>query len=280
MDINFNKFRTNIGSLFKHVILIVFSLFVLGPIYWLLVSSLKSRKDVLSIPSTWFPHTLHFENFVKIFQEIPLMRFFTNSIFISFVSIVCSLFFCTLAAYGLAKFNIPFKRILLLLLVSTSLLPIATILIPLYSLALDLHIVNTLFGLVFPYLISGYGILIIYQSMISIPNSIIESARIDGAGEITILFRIVFPLIRPALFSMSIFIFILTWKEFLWPLIVAHTEKLYNLPVGLAFFQYSYYPMWELFSAVGVLAILPVVIVFIKFQKNYIETITYSGLKG
>ena len=114
MDINFNKFRTNIGSLFKHVILIVFSLFVLGPIYWLLVSSLKSRKDVLSIPSTWFPHTLHFENFVKIFQEIPLMRFFTNSIFISFVSIVSSLFFCTLAAYGLAKFNIPFKRILLL----------------------------------------------------------------------------------------------------------------------------------------------------------------------
>jgi len=271
--------RKIISSVGRHVLLIVVSFAILLPVFWLVECSIKSRQDVLEIPVKWIPTKVHLINFVEIFNQLPYSRYFMNSVAITSVAIISNVLLCSMAGYALAKFKIPGRRILLLVILSTGMVQLAAVLIPLYTIALRLHLLNTYIGLMLPWFVNGYGVLIMRQSIITIPDALIESARIDGASELTIFFRIIIPLAKPGLVSTAIFVYVSTWNEFIWPLVIADSEKLFTLPVGIAYFQTSYYQQWNLFMAAALLAILPSIIIFSRFQRQYMKSLALSGIK-
>jgi len=235
-------------------------------------------QDVRATPVHILPPTWHPENYVDLFTRFRVGRYLTNSVIVTGVVVLLNIVFSTLAGYSLAKYDFPGRNLIFGFILSTIMVPFAVILIPLYLIVRTFGWVNTYQGLIMPFALSAFGIFLMRQYMLALPNEYLDAARIDGASEITIFWRIVMPLARPAVITLAIVTFVGNWDEFLWPLIVATEDRYRTLPVGLAAFLQDYQNEWHLLMAGAVVAATPVVLLFLLMQGRFLESM--AGLSG
>lgn len=257
-------------------------LVMLAPFIWMVSTSFKYNWDAISYPPKFFPQEFAgFSSYVRVFTDIPFFKFFTNSVLVATAVTLGALFSSSLAGYIFAKFEFKGRDALFIGILATMMIPFEVILIPLYLIVRGMGLVNSLWALIIPGLVSAYGIFLSRQFMTGIPSALIDAARIDGCGEFQIYVRIVMPLSKPVLSALGIFVFMANWDSFIWPLLVLDDLTKRTLPLGLALFRQQFGVMdWNVIMAGALISILPVMTVFFFAQKSFIEGIALSGLKG
>lgn len=253
------------------------------PMYFMFSSSFKAETEIFAAPIHWLPHEFQgLRNFQLGFELVPLARFFFNSAFMATTDVIVTVFFSAMAGYGFAKFRFRGRRVLFVFVISTITVPFQILVVPLFIQMRSFGWDDSYAGLIIPGIMNAFGVFMMRQFAYSIPDELLDSARIDGAGEFRIFWRIVFPLLAPASASLAIIIFLFSWNNFLWPLIIIKDQTLQTLPVGLTVFTQPHtdQPKWAVAMAVSTLATLPVAMLFVFFQRYFIEGIVLSGLKG
>jgi len=273
------KSERKIRNLIALAILLTGLIIMLFPLFWMVLSAFKTDVDVYSYPPKWFPSSWSFNNFSRVFKMVPFGRYYLNSIFVTTLSTVGQVFISILAAYPLARLRFPFKNLIFMLIVATMLIPFAVIMIPLFMIISNLNWIDTYQGLIVPFLFSGFSIIFLVQFFTTVPRDLEDAAKIDGCGYFKILFNVILPNTKPAIATISIFTFLQHWTEYLWPLIVINTTEMRTLPVGLRYLMTEGGREYNLMMAASLMAILPVVIVYIFCEKRIIESITLTGLK-
>ncbi|WP_448593945.1 carbohydrate ABC transporter permease [Thermoflexus hugenholtzii] len=256
------------------------SVVMLLPLAWMTSSAFKPLHEVMRIPPTWIPEEPTLENFRAVFAQFPFGRYFLNSLITSSLVTLSVLITSAMAGYALARFQFPGRDVLFIMILASLMIPFQTRMIPIYQLAITLHLQDTLLGVMFPWLVDAFGIFLMRQFMLTIPSDLIDAARIDGASEWRIFWAIMLPLVRPALAALAIFTFLGAWEEFLWPLIITSSDASRTIPVGLQFFseQYGTNIHWQMAGAL--IAALPMLVVFFLLQRQIIEGIALTGMKG
>lgn len=269
-------------NIFVYVSLFIGSVVMVMPFIWMVLTSLKDNPELLRIPPKWLPdNILNFKNYFKVLFDFDFKRFFLNSFVVSFGNTFFTVLFSSLGGYAFSKFKFPGKEVIFFSLVIAAItIPQEVLVIPQYILATKLHLINTYPGLMMPGLISAFGIFIMRQFCDGIPNDYIDAARLDGFSEIGIYIKIILPLTKPAIATLSIIKFIGTWNEFMWPLIIATSDKMKTMTVGMAAFTGEWFVDNGAISAASFISILPMLIVFIILQKYVIKGMTMTGLKG
>lgn len=270
-----------LGQMLLYAVMIVGLLVFCIPLYYMISTSFKTEAEVFAIPVHWIPENFKPSNYPEAFEVAPFGRYFYNSLVVAIVVVLTTLFFSALAGYGFAKFSFPGRRISFLFVLSTMMIPFQVLLIPLYVVVYNFGWTNSYAGLIIPGAISAFGVFLMRQACLTLPDELLDAARIDGANEVGIFLRIVLPLLKPALATLAILTFLGSWNNFLWPLIVVTKADLFTLPVGMTVFQQPLRaPYWTYIMAVSTVATVPVVIVFVALQRYFIEGVVLSGLKG
>ncbi|MGN9909418.1 carbohydrate ABC transporter permease [Phytohabitans sp. LJ34] len=255
-------------------------LVVVGPFLWAALSSLKPEAEIRRIPGTWWPQTITLDNYDELLSRLDFPQAFANSAIVAVLTTVGNLVFCSLLGYALAKLRFPGRRALFLVVLGTLMVPSMVTFVPQFVMVSNLGLVNSYGGLILPFLATPFGVFLMRQYLLSIPDELIEAARVDGAGELRIFARIVLPLCGPALATLTILTFLASWNNFLWPLVVATTEDKYTLPVALALYSVGQNRIdFGLVLAGAVAVLLPVVIVFVLLQRHFLRGIATTGLK-
>ena len=269
-----------IGTSAAYVVLAVLSIAMIFPFFWMLMSSFKDASQIFT--PRLVPEHPTIDNYIQILftgnSKFP--QWFINSAIVAICTTTSVLFFDSLLGYTLAKFVFPGKKIIFLLIISTLMIPTEMLVIPWYALSRAMKWGNTYWGIMFPGMISAFGVFLMRQFMTTIPNDLLDAARIDGMGELNIFIKIVLPLVSPALATLAIFNFIGNWNAFLWPLIVASKPRMFTLPVGLANFSGEAGSDWHLIMTGATVSMLPLIIIFLIFQKQIVRGIAMTGLKG
>ena len=267
------------GRTWLYLILIATSILMVIPFYWSVGSSLKLEQFVFANPPQWWPTPLTLKNYVSVLTKIQFPRYFLNSVFVSGVTTLAHVFFDTLAAYAFAKLAFPGRDKLFFIMLLGLMVPFQVNLIPLYRIMATLHWTNTYLALIVPNLTSIFGIFMMRQFLISIPNDLLDAGRIDGCDEFGVFWRIVIPLALPGISTLIILTFMGTWNDFLWPRIVTSSESLFTLPVGLAQLQMKNTSNVAQIMAGTVLTALPMILVFLFMQRQFTEGMTAGALK-
>lgn len=274
-----SKSTPSVGSILRTASLITLTLIVLIPVAWFMLSSFKDLTDLSARPPKLLPTRWATENYTEAFKMYDYIRYFTNSVIVTVLATALTLLINSMAAYGFAKYNFRGRDGLFVLTLAMIMIPLQVILIPIYLVVSSLGLVNTYWGMIIPAAATPTGVFIIRQYMLTIPDELIESARIDGAGEFRIYARIVLPLARPALAVVAIFSVLWRWNDFLWPLLIAQDERLYTLPVALALLNGQLVVPYPVVLAMSVMSIIPVLLIFIFMQRQLIQGIAHTGLK-
>ena len=253
-------------------------LFIL-PILWMVSASVQPGENMYNLHVDWIPKVFHFENYSHPMTSAPFPRYFLNSGIVSLIVMVTNVVFCTMAGYGLAKFQFRGSRLVLLIILSTLMLPLEVTLVPTFLVIHKFDWIDTYQGVVAPLLIDAFGIFLMRQSILAIPTDYIEAARIDGAGEIRILVQIIVPQCLPALAVLAIFSFRDSWDQFLWPLTVISSDHLRTFPIGLVQYGEDYGNPPTEQMAISVLATIPVFVLFALLQRAINRGFGLSGLK-
>lgn len=261
------------------ILLAALALAFIIPILWMVVMSFQSGDKMFQLRTEWIPAVWHFENYPNAISRAPFIQYFINSGIVSFAVMAGNVVFCTLAGYGLAKFRFPGSTFVLLLILSTLMLPLEVTLVPTFLVIHKFEWINTLQGVIAPLLIDAFGIFLMRQSMISIPSDYIEAARIDGAGELRILLQIIIPQCLPALAVLAIFSFRDSWDQFLWPLTVISKDDLRTFPLGLVQFGEDYGNPPTEQMVIAALATVPTFVLFAVLQRAVNRGFGLSGLK-
>ena len=272
------KFRLNLA----YPILIFGSLISLLPFAWMILSSFKTLREIRQIPPTFFPQEFTLDNYQKVLtdKDLPLGIFYRNSAIIALANVVQVLFTSSLFGYIFAKFEFKGKKVLFWFIMSLMMIPSQMTMIPGYLILAKLKLINNLLGLIIPAAIDAFGIFLFRQFALSIPNELLDAARVDGAGEFQIYRLIVLPQLGPALATFGMLTFMFNWNAYLWPLIVLTEKNVRTLPIILTWFSNQMVDKTNLTMAASVLVILPVLIVFLFVQRWIVEGITLSGMKG
>ena len=283
-----------------YILLSAIALMMLFPLLWMISTSLKSpsAENVLSFPPQLLPQQPTLENFGSILQQkVPacdlrnhslvntilcssFVRYLGNSTLVAVLTVVLNLLFCSLAAYPLARLNFRGRDLIFAGVVSTIMIPFQIVMIPLYILSVQLGLKNSYLGIIFPSLASAFGIFLLRQAFRNVPKELEEAARMDGCSELGIWWHVMLPAIRPALVTLAIFVFIGSWSDFLWPLIILDRPEYYTLPLGVSKLEGTFGRNWRLISAGSVISIAPVLCLFLLLQRYIIPTDTGSGVKG
>jgi multiple sugar transport system permease protein len=272
--------RDRAAKIILHTILGGCALVVVGPFLWLLISSVKPEGEIRRIPPSWWPEQFTLEHYRELFTRLDFPQFFANSVLVAVAVTVGNLVFCSALGYALAKLRFPGKRLLFALVLGLLMVPGMVLFVPQFVLVSNLGLVNTYAGLILPYLAGPFGVFLMRQYLLSIPDDLLEAARVDGAGEFRIFWKIVLPLCRPALATLGILTFLASWNNFLWPLVVATTEDKYTLPVALALYSIGQNRInFGLLLAGSVVVVLPIVVVFLLLQRHFLRGIATTGLK-
>ncbi|MGL9744274.1 carbohydrate ABC transporter permease [Enterococcus sp. DIV1368e] len=261
-------------------LLLIFSLLTLIPFIWMISASFKANNDVFSVPIQWIPKTWHPENYSVIWTRIPLLTFFKNTAILSIVITLIQLFTSSFAAYGFSKMHFKGRNLLFLAYIGTIAVPWQSYMIPQFIMMRQLGLSDTLLSLILLQAFSAFGVFLLKQYYSSIPDSLCESARIDGLSEWGIYRRIILPLTKPALASLTIITFVNTWNDYMGPFIYLSSTENKTIQLGLKMFVGLYDTEYALIMAASVLSVLPVAIVFLAMQKYFVEGITSSGVKG
>lgn len=277
------RLRRRIRNLILVSVALLISLVFFFPVYLMFSSSFKAEGEIFAIPMHWLPHEFQgLRQYERAFAETRLERWYINSIVIAAIQTVATVFFGALAGYGFAKFRFPGRNILFLFILSIMTVPFQILVIPMFVLVRQLGWHNTYAGIIMPGLISAFGVFMMRQFAYSIPDELLDASRIDGASEFSIFRRIVLPMLKPAAASLAIITFLFSWNNFLWPLVIAQNRDLVTLPVGLTYFSQSLdrEPLWAVAMAVSTMATIPVILLFLFFQRYFIEGMMVSGIKG
>lgn len=267
------------GQVLTYAALIGLSLLVLAPIGWMVLSSFKTRAELADRPPAPLPDSLAPTNYTEALSRFDFGVYLSNSVIVTVGATVLTLVINSMAAYGLAKYNFRGRTVLFLVTLGTIMVPLQIILIPVYQVAAQLGMVNSLWGLIIPPAATPTGVFLLRQYMLTIPDELIEAARIDGAGEFRIFVQIVLPLCRSAIAVVTIFSVIWRWNDFLWPLIIAQSQDKYTLPVALAQFNSQEVVPFNYILAMSVVSMIPVVLVFLVMQRQIMRGIASTGLK-
>ncbi len=244
----------------------------------MLAASVKPQSESLQYPPTLLPQQVTFEYLGRLFTELNFMRYLINTISVVFISMF-GLLFMSMAGYAFAKFKFRGQRFLFFLVLATMMIPVQVTMIPTYLILNGLNLTNTLVGIALPTLVSGFNIFLFRQFMTTVPTELLEAARLDGASEWRTFWQIVIPISKPILAVQVVLTFITGWNSFLWPLIIASDQNLYTLSVGLALLNQQVATNPSLQMAGASLMVVPVMIVFIVFQRYVIQGFALSGLK-
>lgn len=277
---NFQKSsKFSIKRFVLYIVLIASSFTMVIPFYWSIITSLKFEQFVYTNPPQWFPSPATLQNFFNVFTKIHFGKFFLNSVFVTIVITLGHVFFDTLAAYAFSKLKFPGRDKIFFLLLFGLMVPFQVNLIPLYRIMGILGWNNSYLALIIPNLTSVFGIFMMRQFMLTIPDDLLDAGRIDGCGEFSLFWKIVAPLALPGIATLIILTFMGAWNDFLWPRIVINSETLFTLPVGLAQLQDKNTSNVALIMAGTVLSALPMIIVFLFMQRQFIEGMTAGAIK-
>ena len=270
-----------IATIIFYGFLTALGLLMILPLLWMVSLASRPLSEVFVLPVTLIPNKFAlFQSIDSAMHRLPVTRFYFNSVYIATATTVSQLFFCSLAGFAFAKYEFRGREILFTLVLATGMIPFMAIVIPLFIVVRDLGWLDSYTGLIVPSLVSPFGVFLMRQFISGMPDELLDAARIDGAREIGIYFRIVLPLIRPALATLTIFSFLASWDSFLWPLVVTNRTELYPLTLGLGKFQGEHFTVWNELMAVAFISVLPSLIVFILFQRYFVKGIVISGIKG
>jgi alpha-1,4-digalacturonate transport system permease protein len=267
------------ANLFVWLVLVIGALVVAFPLYWMFATAVRPKKEIFSGGFDLVPSTLVWSNFSDAWNKLPWDQFYINSIAIAAIAVPITVFINLLAGYTFAKYKFPGRDILFLLMISTLMIPIQVIMVPEFLIVAKLGWVNTWWGVLVPRAAEAFGLFMVRQFMVSIPDELIEAARLDGAGEFTIFRRVVLPLSWPVIAVLSIFTFMWRWNDFAWPLVVLQEQSAYTVPLGLSLMQGQYFTDWTGLMSMSLLSIIPMMLVFVFFQRYFIQGIASTGLK-
>ena len=264
-----------------YAVLGAIALVMLLPLLWLVSTSLKSPdENIFQFPPQLIPQHPTINNFIQVWQNNPFGQYLFNSIFVAILTVSLNLLFCSLAAYPLARLEFRGRDWIFTALVSTIAIPFQIVMIPLFILTVQLGLRNSYLGIIFPAIASAFGIFLLRQAFAGVPKEMEEAARMDGCSELGLWWFVMLPAIRPALVTLAIFVFIGSWSDFLWPLIVLDQPELYTLPLGVATLAGTFSLDWRLIAAGSVISIVPVLVFFLLIQRYIVPTQTGSGVKG
>ena len=269
-----------IKQIIAFVILTLGLVVVLFPFFWMILSAFKSQMDVYSYPPSWFPKVWNFDNFGKVFEMVPFGRYYINSIITTILATFGQLWVSIFAAYSLSRLNFPFKKTIFSFILSTMLMPFVVTMIPTFLIVSGLHWIDTYQGLIVPFLFSGFSIIFLTQFFMSIPMDLQDAARIDGCGYFRILFAVILPNTRSAIATITLFTFLGQWRSYIWPLIVTNTTEMRTLPIGLRYLISEGGSEYHLMMAASLMAIVPVLLLYIFSEKQFIKSVTMTGLKS
>lgn len=270
-----------LGLLACHAILMAGAVLMVLPMVWMFVTAFKPQTEIALWPPTFLPQSWTTENFTGAFQAAPFARFFANSVFIALASTACIMLSSLVAGAVFAKYRFPGRTLLFGLVLATAIVPFEAYMIPLYIQLVGLEWINTYQGIILPYLFMAFGIFLMRQHVASaIPGELMEAARVDGAGEWWILRRVIAPLSGNALAAVGIFAFIQGWGIFVWPLLIANDQNLFNMELGLTAFQFRFSSDTGKLMAGSVVSVVPMLIVFLLMRRRIIENMALTGLKG
>lgn len=260
------------------IVLTLGGILVAIPFIWMILSAFKPESEVLQLTPTLWPETFTTENFIYLFENMNFAVYLRNTIIIVLCSFV-GLFFNAMAGYAFAKYKFKGREKLFYLVLATMMIPGQVTMIPVYLILNQMGLTNTMAGVVLPGLVGAFSIFLFRQFMSTIPDELLEAARLDGASEFRVFMQLILPISKPIMAVQGILTFIAGWNSFLWPLIIANDESLYTLSVGLSLLKGQYGGNFALQMAGSTFMVVPIVIIFIIFQKHIIEGYTISGMK-
>ncbi|WP_309065723.1 carbohydrate ABC transporter permease [Microbacterium sp.] len=264
----------------NYTALIVITVFMLLPFVWVLFGSFKTQAEFLSDPGAWLPQAVQFDNYVRLFAERGFGTYLTNSIIVSVVVIIGNVLFSAMAGYALAKLRFRGRGAVFPLVIVSMIVPYVALFVPQFVLVVQFGLVDTLTAVILPLLVMPLSVFIMRQFAHSVPFELMEAARLDGASEARLFFGIFLPLTGPGLATVGILSFLASWNNFLWPLVVAQSQKTYTAPVGLAVAsQASNTISFGLLLAGAMVVLLPILILFLFLQKYFIQGVATAGLK-
>ena len=253
---------------------------MLAPFVWMVLTSFMDDLEVFTFPPKFVPDEWLWQNWLEALTTLPFGRFFLNSMLMSIGIAIGQLFFCSMAAYSFARIRFPGRDALFLAFLSFMMVPVIVLLIPRFLLVNAFVWVDTFWALIVPEVVSVWGIFLLRQFFLSLPRDLEDAARIDGAGEWTIFWRIILPLSKPALATLGVFAFVASWQSFLWPLIATRSLEMRPIEVGIASFHSIYSDNWPLQMAAATAAVLPLLVLFFFAQRYFVRGIALTGMKG
>lgn len=267
---------TRISRVVILFLLFAVTVITVGPYLWLVSTSLKCAEELFQFPPAFIPKDFVFENYPGVWNAIPFEKYFINSLIVTIVTVILTVFFSSLAGFALARFQFRGRNFLFFLILSTIMIPQEVIIIPLYTIILKMRLADTLIGVILPFAISGFAVFMMRQAYLSIPKEIEEAGIMDGCSYLKLWWKVMMPMTKPTIATLTIFTFISTWGDFLWPLIVLKSPENYTLQVGLSYMIGTFINNYRFVAAGAVLATIPMIIVFLLMQK-YFERGIFAG---
>jgi len=276
----------DIKKILAHLFLLILSIISVGPFIWLISTAMKSpNEDIFSYPPVFIPSQPTIENFIGVWNKVPFGDYLWNSIIVSIFTILLNLVLSSLAAYPLARMKFKGKNFVFYAILSTIMVPFQVIMIPIYLMTLKLNLVDSVSniagfaGLILPFAVNAFGIFLMRQAFLTIPKELEEAAVIDGCSAFDIWWRVMMPLVKPALATLAIFTFVGAWSEFLWPSIVLTKQEMYTLPVGINHLQGVFSANWRYIAAGAIISTIPILVLFLALQRYFIGGTTQGAVK-
>lgn len=271
-----NIYKKHFGKFIKNFFLILFGLLSIFPFLWIISTSFKGVEEIFSYPPTLIPHNFNFSNYIEVWKATPLDKYFANSLLIAFICSLLNVIIASMAGFALAKINHKHKKFFFLLILAAMLAPREAIVIPLYVIVLNLGWADTLLGASVPVAIEAMSIIMMRNAFLAIPEEIREAAIIDGCNTFQIFRKVMLPMTIPTLTTVCLFSFIGSWGDFLWPIIILKSQDNYTLQVGLSYMLGTFTGNFKFVAAGSVLALLPIIFLFI-FSQKYFEKGLFAG---
>jgi multiple sugar transport system permease protein len=272
--------KGSLNAVTVNVLLVLLGLLTALPLLWMISASFMPRGEATLVPPRMVPSAATLANYSELFTRLNLGRSFFNSTVIALGITACSLFFNSMAGYAFAKLRFARRNKIFALLMTAMIIPPQIGMLPLFLMLKQMHLVNSYWGVILPSMATVFGIFLVRQFMLSIPQELLEAGRIDGASEFRIYWTIILPLARPILVTLAIFVFMSSWNDFMWPLIVLTDDSRYTLPVAVANLVGEHVQDVELMMASSVLTVIPVLVLFLLLQRYYIAGLMVGSVKG
>lgn len=273
------KLRKEPTNVAGSIVVLLGSFIMIFPFVWMILSAFKTPGDVYAYPPKWLPSTWNFDNFKKVFEMIPFWTYYGNSIFTAVVETFLQISMSVLAAYALTKLRFPGSGFIYRFLQSSMFVPAVVTIIPTFLIVSKMGLVNTYAGIILPQIMGAFTTMLIMSFFVSVPNELLEAARIDGCGFMGCLFKIMLPSSVSGITTATLFSFLGFWKTYQWPLIVTNSTKLRTLPIGLKYLVQESSSEYQVMMAAAVMTVIPVLIVYSIYEKQLVKSITLTGIK-